>query len=78
MGKDEFLCIDDIFAYKRCKEQCEQCKEVEDNENQNRQSTIAKFGFGDVTTLCPNGTLNTLVIDLGLIHYIEFIIRDYE
>jgi hypothetical protein len=37
MDKDEFLCIDDIFAYKRCKEQCEQCKEVQENENKNKQ-----------------------------------------
>jgi hypothetical protein len=48
---DEFLCIDDIFAYKRCKEQCEECehfgkpfvitsgyrKEVQENENKNKQ-----------------------------------------
>ncbi len=32
MDKNEFLCIDDIFAYNRCKEQCEQCKEVEEND----------------------------------------------
>ena len=34
MDKNEFLCIDDVFAYKRCKEQCEQCKEVARHEPQ--------------------------------------------
>jgi len=37
MDKSEFLCIDDIFAYKRCKEQCQQCKEVQENEDKNKQ-----------------------------------------
>ena len=40
MGKDEFLCIDDIFAYRRCKEQCNECKKVEseqDRETSNKE-----------------------------------------
>lgn len=31
MGKEEntdFLCIDDDFAYGRCAEQCNECKEL--------------------------------------------------
>ena len=34
MDKNEFLCIDDVFAYERCKEQCDQCKEVVRHEPQ--------------------------------------------
>lgn len=30
---NDFLCIEDVFCYTKCKTQCEQCKELEEQPN---------------------------------------------
>ncbi len=32
IDKNNFLCIDDEFSYSRCVYQCNECKEIEENE----------------------------------------------
>ncbi len=34
MFDSNFICIDDDFAYSRCKDQCDHCKEYERNREQ--------------------------------------------
>ena len=35
---NNFLCIEDVFCYTKCKTQCEQCKEVEENDENFKQT----------------------------------------